>query len=359
MKELQAILAAVEQHSDQPLALATVVRTQGSTYRRPGAMMVCLPGGETVGTISGGCLESEVAEAARSASHNGTPRLLALDMRQRQGCNGLVEVLVETLKPNVFQKLKTAQTDRRALVLATVFEMRGDARISLGTRVLTDDRNVWHGLESERTHFGRLWEASRDALQNGRSSQLVHHLGEGLAATFLRVLLPPLRLVIFGGSDDSATLAELAGSLGWEVRVAIHPATEPSSRLQKRGDLQLCAPSEVASLLNWDTRTAAVLMTHHFGRDAAFLQALLPLQPSYLGLLGPRSRRENIIQTLLADSPEFNPELLANLYGPAGLDLGAETPEQVALAIVSEIQAAMNGRSGGSLRELKTPIHVG
>jgi len=341
-----------------PHALATVVRTKGSTYRRPGAMMLCRANGETIGTISGGCLESEVAAIAREVLKSAHPRLLAFDMRQRQGCNGLIEIFVEPLPPTLLRGIAQALSARRSIVAATVFELHGERKLLMGTRLLVDDTSQWQGAEADRTHFGRLWDASRETLENRKSGVITHHLGNGIATTFLRAIRPPLRIVIFGGSDDSLILAELAESLGWEVIIAIHPSTEPSNRLAKMRDLKICAPEAIAELVNWDSRTATILMTHHFGRDAAFLKALLPLEAGYLGLLGPRTRREDIVQTILNDAPDIQPAALTQLYGPAGLDLGAETPEQVALAILSEMQAVLNGRSGGSLRKLKTPIHV-
>ncbi len=290
MKELVDILRAWEQHRGEPFALATLVHARGSSYRRPGARMLICSDGTTVGSLSGGCLEEEVAIAARDVTRTGRATLLSFDTRLRFGCNGAIDVLVEPVDEHFFEQLSRCFGERRSARAATAFT--GE---NMGTRFL--DRN----------------EAPP---QDG----------------FVQEIEPPVRLIVFGDGPDSAPLRVFADTLGWPFIEA-----EQASEL----------PTAV------DDRTAAVIKSHNYGRDFAALRHLLRLNLRYVGLLGPRRRRDQLLHALLDDGVEID----AELFAPAGLDVGAETPEEIALAIVAEIQKVFADATGTSLRDRKVPIH--
>ena len=292
MKEICDIIVECERRRGEPLALATLVRARGSSYRRPGARMLITTDRQTVGALSGGCLEEEVAVRARAVTATGEPVLLSFDTRLRYGCNGAIEIFVERMRPELSEHLAAAQRARRECLLATVFEGVN----SLGTRFL---------LAAD----------------------------EALPGAFVQVIRPALRLFLIGHGPDSIPLCGLAAVLGWDV-----VETEEASTLPN----------------DFDEWTAAIVKTHNYGRDYAALETLLPLGLRYLALLGPRRRRDQLLHGLL----EAGVNLRSELFSPAGLDLGAESPEEIALAIVAEIQTTFAEAAGESLRDRKTPIHL-
>ncbi len=291
MKEIRDIIAEFERRRGEPLALATLVRARGSSYRRPGARMLIAPDGTTVGVLSGGCLEEEVASRARQAIASGSPSLMSFDTRLRYGCNGAIDIFIERANPQLFEGIAAAQRGRRECVVATTFAGGN----SLGSRLLAD-------------------------------------APEQSGGTFIQILRPPLQLVLIGDGPDSAPLRSFALTLAWDVIEA-----------EEAGSL----PNE------FDRWTAAVVKTHNYGRDYAALARLLPMGLRYVALLGPRLRRDQLLHALHDDGVAR----LSDLFAPAGLDLGANSPEEIALAIVSEIQTVFSGAEAESLRERKTPIH--
>lgn len=292
MKEILEIIRAFEGRRDQPLALATLVRARGSSYRRPGARMLIASDRSTVGALSGGCLEEEVALHAQEVIATGQPVLLSFDTRLRYGCNGAIEIFVEKVRPQILDDLAAAQVERRECWLATIFKNA----ISLGTEIVRSE------------------EAAPDG-------------------AFCQAIRPPLHLLLVGRGPDDAALHALAATLGWKT-IEVEEA--------------LALPNEA------DQWTAAIVKTHNYGRDYAALEKLLPLGLRYVALLGPRRRRDQLLHSLL----EAGVEIRSELFAPAGLDLGAESPEEIALAIVSEIQSTLVGANAESLRDRKAAIHL-
>jgi len=292
MKEIVNILRVFELHRGQPLALATLVRAQGSSYRRPGARMLVCPDGTTVGSLSGGCLEEEVARRAFEVIRTGTASLMSFDTRLRFGCNGTIEIFVEAVRESFLAELAEHFAHRRSCRAMTVFS---GAPEQLGTRML--------GMEEK-----------------------------SLAGAFLQEIKAPIQILIFGDGPDSMPLRSFAETLGWSV-IEVDQASDLPARV--------------------DERTAAIVKSHNYGRDFAALRHLLQLDLRYVGLLGPRKRRDQLLNALFDDDASLESELFA----PAGFDLGAETPEEIALAITSEIQTVFAEASGESLRDRKVPIH--
>lgn len=253
-------------------------------------MLTC-PNGSTVGSLSGGCLEEEVAERAREVVRSGKPALMEFDTRRRFGCNGRIEIFVEVVRSEFLATLASAFRERRTSRALTVFA----GYEGLGSRMLAPG-------EAEP------------------------------AGAFVQKIEPPIQLLIFGDGPDSRPLRAVAELLGWSV-----------IEVDRASDL----PAQA------DYRTAAVIKSHNYGRDCAALRHLLELDLRYVGLLGPRKRRDQLLGDLLDSGVTIS----AELFAPAGLDLGAETPEEVALAISAEIQVVFADASGESLRERKAPIH--
>ena len=334
---------------DEPFALATVVRVQGSAYRRPGARMLIDAKGETLGLVSGGCLENDVAQHALRVLKTGHSELLHYDTRLLFGCDGALEILVETLDNEFFQTAQNCLTQRQTLLAATVFKSSTSA-LPLGTQpILAADGEVFDNALPED-----LLSQSRAALAHQSSRPLWYRSDESEA--LLHPIKPPIQLYVFGTGPDIVPVCVLAAQLSWRVTV-IARAEPRVLALPPNCEICFVAPEELAATIVADARTAAIVMTHSYGRDLAYLAPLLRLPLPYIGLLGPRGRR----QRLLCDLAELDGALdganCANLYSPAGLDIGAEGPQEIAFSILSEVKRVLAGRTGGSLRDRVTSIH--
>jgi xanthine dehydrogenase accessory factor len=307
------IADAVRSRPEGEFALATLVRAEGSSYRRPGARMLICQDGLTIGSLSGGCLEEEVAAEAREVLATSVPKLLSFDTRRRFGCHGRIEIFVERIEERLLTDIANHLERRSCCTIATLFSHssagdppEADANFpetSLGTRLMS---------ASDR-------EADSFPCRSGTDVALVQEIH------------PPIRLLFFGEGPDSHPLRQLCHVLGWIVVEAQHDTLVPT-----------------------DTWTAAIVKSHNYGRDFADLRKLLPLNLRYVGLIGPRKRRDQLLHDLLDVGVSMN----AGFFAPAGLDLAGETPGEIALAIASEIQHVFSGGTGVSLRERKSPIHI-
>lgn len=329
MKELQAIVRALMVHGAESV-LATLVTVEGSSYRRPGARLVALSDGTRIGSISGGCLEEDVIARADRVRRTGTAEVVVYDTTSENdlvwgvglGCHGIVRVLLEKLppKPSWIASLADNFRSRRHTPLAV--RHRGDDPARFGTQLAgghesAEDPNV-----------------------------------------FLDVIQPPTSLILFGAGDDAQPLVRVAKELGWHVTVADpRPAFATAERFPAADALMAAPANQLVSRLAPGPDVLAVVMTHHYVHDVPLLGDLLSRPLAYLGLLGPKKRAEKILSDLAAQGMVITPDVRRRLHAPVGLDLGADTPEQVALAILAEMQATLGGRDGRPLRERTTPIH--
>ena len=295
-KELKQIITEY-QGSDGPFALATLVslRDRPTANLVPGCLL--LQEGRFIGRLSAGCIEEEIADLGQAVILNGKPARCSFDLRSRFACDGSIEVFIERLvKPNAF--------------------LEGLAGV-LGNRTpITVSTNY------------RLDDASCGDPANRIASSANHR------EEFVQQIQPPIRLIIFGDFFDAEAVAHLGGYLGWQVEVV----------------------TDADELSAGDARTACVVMSHHFGRDIAALKHVFAGNYGYVGLLGPRRRKQLLMSHLIDEG--YLPKSVSTLHTPAGLDIGSETAEEIAVAIIAEIQAALTGRTGRSLRERAAPIHI-
>ena len=206
---------------------------------------------------------------------------------------------------------------------------------------------------------------AQDVLAENRSRNAVYPLsnvssGGGEAHVFLEVIAPPLPLVIFGAGHDAVPLIRLAKEqMGWNVTLVDHRAAWATpQRFPWADSIIVCSPQEVARRVPLTPNAAALVMTHQFPCDVALIRELLPSPAGYIGLLGPRRRTERLLSELAGEGFVVTEEQRTRLHGPVGLDIGADSPEQIALSIVAEIQAVTAGRGGGQLREQSGAIHA-
>ena len=370
MKELAAILSAHSRQPDKAAALATLVQTSGSTYRRPGARMWISSGGESVGSISGGCLERDVIEKAQAVIQNGQPLLLTYDTTAEEdlvfgagmGCKGTVHILVEPVLPGspaagLIQFVNHLFQRRQSGAVATVFRLQGIAPARLGDHLMLDPDGAVSGKIQDPGLQSKMLAAARAALPASRPATVELELAGGKTDVFVEVIHAPAPLVIFGAGYDAAPLARLAKEVGFHVTVAdVRPAYARPDRFPEADAVVVLRPEEIARLA-LNERTAAVIMSHNYLTDRAFLKALLPLPLRYLGLMGPKDRAQKMIRELRQEGFAAGEAMLRQIHNPVGLDIGAENPEQIALAILAEIQAVLSGHAGGLLRDKRSSIH--
>lgn len=368
MKELREILDAYEAIRRQGglAALATVVAVSGSSYRRPGARMLLTADGALAGGVSGGCLESDVFGRARAVMEAGQADIVTYDTTEAGdivfgvglGCRGVIQILIEPLtgaRPD-FEFLLSMAERREAGVCATVFRSEGDTPMRLGDRLLLSQTgSVYNGI-SDADLAARVHSDAGDVLTSGKSRVREYAASHGSVTVFLEALTPPQPLVVFGAGHDAPPLVRLAKELGWHVTVAdARPAYANAERFPQADAVLVCPPEEAAARLPLDARTAVVLMTHNYLHDRALLEQWLPAPVRYLGVLGPKRRTERLLSELPPGA--VTPEALSHLHSPVGLDIGADTPELIALSIIAGIQAVAAGRPGGFLRDRSGPIY--
>ena len=367
MSEITDVLQAIESLSakGERMALATIVAVRGSTYRRPGARLLVPEEGAPIGNISGGCLEGDVADMARVVMSEGTARLAGWDLTADDdavwglglGCNGAIEVFIEPADQaaEVAHALRAALEEEHPICVVTVLESEDEAVLP-GSRIVVRPTGDPEGSLGHAAVDAEAIACARELLEAERSE--VRSFTHGVRA-FVEVLEPPLRLLVCGAGHDAIPLVRAARGLGWSpVVVDDRPGFLTEERFpEAAGFVHVEAPEHVSKDAAIDRRTHVVVMTHNFLRDKAYLRSLLDTEAGYIGMLGPSARTHRLLIELTDEGVEITEGDRARIHGPAGLDLGAEGPEEIAQAIVAEIVAAKHARSGGFLKERPGPIH--
>jgi xanthine/CO dehydrogenase XdhC/CoxF family maturation factor len=382
MNEVRALIEAFDAACAGGVrcALATLVSVEGSSYRRPGARMLVREDGASTGTISAGCLEGDVVEHARRVIARGAAKLVEYDMASTGeemawglglGCNGIVRVLVEPLAPRslyvaALRRSCAPEADAAASSVATVYQhtpspsVQADGHVEIGSRLFIDeDGEVL--CEKLGGGLARLIETDvRASAREGASGVRVYELDGRAVKVFFETLTPPVPLVVFGAGQDALPVVELARGLGWRTEV-VDPQARAASRARfaAADSVTLARPEEVGARVKVTARTLALLMTHNYSHDLALLKFLLASPARYVGVMGPRKRTERMLCELAEGDAAFRLEESdrSRLHAPAGLDIGANAPAEIALSIIAEMRAVLDGRRGGLLRERGGSIH--
>jgi len=367
MKEIIDIVAAYDEavKSGKKTALATVVLVEGSAYRKAGARMLITEDGQLTGAISGGCLEGDALRKARMVILQQEPLLVTYDTMDDDdaklgvglGCNGIIHILIEPINggpTNPITLLRTVIASRGYAVLVTVFSIEDRKAPQPGSCLcLADGRTLMNGLEA--LHYkNELLGDAKNALDNQHSSVTAY---EGYTA-FVECVKPLISLVIIGAGNDAVPLTKIASVLGWNITVVDgRPNYASAERFPSVNKLMVAKPGQVLADLEINEWTAFVLMTHNYNYEIAFLKELLPLQTSYIGILGPRKKLDRMLEELEAGGTTITQRNLETIHGPVGLDIGSETSEEIALSIIAEIKAVFSERNGNSLKYKTTVIH--
>jgi xanthine dehydrogenase accessory factor len=372
VKELCVIVDAFERAraEGQAAVLATVVKVTGSAYRRAGARMLVTADGRTAGSVSGGCLERDVLDQASRVLQSNEARVVAYDSMSDAdivwgfglGCNGIVEVLVEPVphdgKHGPLAFLADCLHHRQVGVLATVFAVEERTAVRVGQRAMLSSR--WPATHDigERDLAEAILGDARATLEGGRSRVRTYETAAGRVEVFIEVVQPPILLVVFGAGPDAIPLVHFAKQLGWHVTLVDHrPGYATRVRFPSADVLIVCRPEDVLERVAIEPHTVVALMTHNYLHDLELLKRLLPTRLRYIGILGPGQRMRKLLDDIRATGRTLSEESLGRLYGPIGLDIGAETPEEIALAVVAEISAVVTGRRGGASRHREGSLH--
>lgn len=358
MNETRALLDAFDAAiaAGERCALAMLVCVEGSAYRRPGARMLVTESGARCGSISAGCLEADVAERAAAVIHQQAANVVEYDTAATDdemawglglGCDGIIRVLIEPLTAASAYLDVLRRGTSGPIYIATIY--RADAPDAVGARVVIEhDRSVAHGVDDELastiTHEVRARVAA---------SSNAFDLEVGGARMLVETILPPVRLAIFGAGHDALPVVDLARQLGWQTEVVDLQAREATrARFPNADAVTLARPGELSARVTITPRTLALIVSHNYVHDEAALRFLLSTPACYIGVVGARKRAER----LLADIGFAGDR--DRLHAPAGLDIGAEGPMEIALSIVAEMRAVLDRRSGLMLRDRQGAMHA-
>ena len=364
MKEIADILKAYQHavKANKRAALATVVNVEGSSYRRPGARMLITDDGQLTGAISGGCLEGDALRKALAAIQQQENKLVTYDTTDEDdavfgvqlGCNGIVHILFEPIvdahEMNPIKLLKELEGERENAVVTVLYSLEGKKQI--GTHMLL--RKNRPAIFAKQVVNEQLLETANAVLESKNSTSTACTIEGEKVQALVEVISPPIALVIAGAGNDAQPLAEIAYLLGWQVTVADgRPTHATAQRFSKANKILLAKPAQLLPQVVIDEKTAFVLMTHNYNYDLDLLRLLLPTQAPYIGTLGPKSK----LIRMLDELGENTVENQRRIHGPIGLDIAAETADEIAISIVAEIKAVLSGAGGGQLKEKKQPIH--
>ena len=372
MKELRSIVQAYRSidFSKTRAALATVVRVEGSSYRRAGARMLVLDDGTYLGGISGGCLEGDALRRAQKGIALQRPSVITYDTTQDDdyqigvglGCNGIIDVLFTPLTPqdpdnhlNILSGLTAIREPAVVVSITGCPDTSSPAPLGIALLYTTDEAFLKSFAIKELAPA--VLSDIKNSLVGQGSQTLSYDTAKGAVKVFIEVVLPAIHLVACGGNYDIHTLLRQAKELGWDTTVVMNTAKAgkevlaTATRVLDPADSPLIAtlpgPSGFSLI---DPYTAILLMAHDYKTDCHNLPRALQTKASYIGLLGPRKRAEKMLTALAAEGQPVSDADKQRLYAPAGLDIGADTPEEIALSILAEIRCHFAGRRGMSLR---------
>lgn len=317
--------------------LVTVVDLDGSSYRKPGVRMLVVENDKMIGAISGGCVEKEILRQAKSVFETGMAKVFTYDGRFRLGCEGVIYILLEPFNPDeaFISDFQKCLNDRNQFTIHSKYKKEEGEFDEIGSYV----------------DFGRIVysvseEMDKEVLLNSSNLLFSHNME------------PCFKLMIFGTEHDAVQLCQFASLTGWEVTIVGKPTEHKSIGNFPGATNYVSEEPDNLDLSVIDGQTAIMIMTHSFSADLKCLLALKNLNPLYIGLLGPVHKRENLLSQLLDYYPDISESFLNVIHGPAGLNIGSETPQEIAISIISEILSVFRKQTPMSLKDKTGRIHA-
>ena len=376
---MREIIDEMRRMIDEPEggALVTITLTTGSTYRREGAKMLCLKSGAMIGSISGGCLESDAYEVSLEVVERDEPQIVFYDTSAEDenvwglglGCNGSVEVLIEPMTwwrtgegRSLFDQMMRRVDQGERCAVVTLLTKDGERLTGLRRMIVDSDGKPTgslglRGLDSMAARRAQTILADETVRP---SRKLTIDFESSAYEIFVDALLPSLRLLVAGGGHDAIPMVKLAREMGLVVTlIDSRPKFSTHDRFPGADQIICAPPEEFAQRVSLEGRPAVILMNHHYLKDRAILGQLLtsPLAMTYIGALGPRARTEKMISDLREEGLKLVDEKVRAVRTPIGLDVGADSPEEIAVSVLAELLAVKNKRSGVPLRERNKAIH--
>ncbi|MFT4830484.1 MAG: xanthine dehydrogenase accessory factor [Psychroserpens sp.] len=337
--ELKKIIHEYQHAKDRGIkaVLATVVALDGSSYRRPGVSMLLLENGKKIGAVSGGCVEKEVVLQAKSVFVSNIPKMITYDGRYRLGCEGILYILLEPFYPKE--------------------PFLGAFDNCLNKRANFKLRSYYNKMEGEFKGFGTVVDFGE-----GNKHPVQHNFDLAFAQksdlqVFEQEMEPCFQLMIVGAEHDAVQLCSMASTAGWEVTIIATPMEEKNIFDFPGAYAFFNLSPEEMDLESIDEQTAVLVMTHSYAKDLKYLLKLKNTNPIYLGLLGPSKRRERLLNDLLEHCPEVAHTFFEKIHGPAGLNIGAETPQEIAISILAEILSVIRNKEPMMLKDKAGGIH--
>ncbi|MEX0291299.1 MAG: XdhC family protein [Flavobacteriaceae bacterium] len=331
---MKKIVQAYQRASEKGVSsvLASVVALEGSSYRRPGVRMLILENGNMIGAVSGGCVEKEIARQAASVFKDGKAKMMTYDGRYRLGCEGILYILIEPFKPSkdFLQSFWSTIKTRQQFGIRTYFKAEDSISNAYGSVFEFEG-----GAIGVRAHLEQIEDTS----------------------VFKQQMDPCFRLFIIGAEHDAVQLCSYAALTGWEVTVVVPPSEEKTIDDFPGATEFLAVAAEAFDPQGIDDQTAVILMTHSYVKDLKFLLRLKDVALIYLGLLGPAARREKLLSEFLEHCPEVADTFFDRIHGPAGLAIGSETPQEIAISVLSEIISVVRKQEPMPLKDKKGTIH--
>ena len=370
MKEIRNIIKAydIAQKAGKQTALATVVHVEGSSYRRPGARMLIEDDGQLTGAISGGCLEGDALRKALLVMNEKRSKLVTYDTMDDDdakfgvglGCNGIIQVLIEPIDDadphNAVQYLRAINEKRQLAVLVTLFSLHDKRSSQHGTCLLLQEDKKLVGHTPVLKEI--LQHDAEETMINQVSSFKNYVSNDDDLTAFIEVIKPPVSVIIIGAGNDVIPVVDMADILGWETTVIDGRANyAKKERFASACSVLVAKPGQVLEQIAIDEHTVFLLMTHNYNYDMAMLRQLLQKDVSYIGMLGPKKKRERILSEFKEEGLSFTDQQLSVLHSPVGLDIGAETSEEIAISILAEIKAFFANKDVQSLRKINEMIH--
>lgn len=311
----------------QKAVLATLVDVEGSSYRKEGVRMLVLENNQIVGAVSGGCVEKEVVSQSQTVFKTGVPKMMTYDGRFRLGCEGTLYLLLEKLQisKKVLEQIQDYLFYRKSFELYSYYDK--NSSINMGTII--------------KFKNSEEFILSRDIVDKQES------------LCYSQEMKPCFQLYILGTEHDAEDLCLLASNVGWEVTIVATIQSKKRIENFKGAKSFLNLESEQVNELIIDDETAVVLMTHNYAKDFSYLRALKNTDPIYIGLLGAVKRKEQLLSAIIEEDFEVKEQFLDKISGPAGLNIGAETPQEIAISILAEIIAVVKEKENIYLKNHK------
>jgi xanthine/CO dehydrogenase XdhC/CoxF family maturation factor len=328
----------IAQTKGQRAVLATVVALDGASYRKPGVRMLILDDHSMIGAVSGGCVEKDILRQSQEVFESGLAKMMTYDGRYRLGCEGILYILLEPFKPSslLLDSFRKCLENRKPFEIISRYEKTEGKTSGLGSMIKFSNE--------------QLFPVSENGLlnNNGQFPSL---------ATFTQSMSACFQIIIIGAEHDAVQLCLFASSVGWDVTV-VSAQDDPRQVTDFPGAKRVFAlNAEELNSLSFDNQTAVIVMTHNYATDLKYLLVLRDIKSSYLGLLGPAKRKEKILSQLIEHCPEVDADYLDSIHGPAGINIGSETPQEIAISIVAEILSVIRDEEPMKLTLKIGPIH--